>query len=356
MPYYDENLICHGDQECPAPLGVACLVRSRPRGFATRMTSPYHTSATVNDVRVRGSAPLSFYVTIALRGVAVDGEDAPSALTPLTQIILGSVGEANLYTGTWPAPADAPAIVWNEGHFPLAGKVKWNYIHTHEAWMETVHVWTGASAGALGARQFDGLGARTEGRARHARLPHTETQRWVSRRAAAVGASLACKWDRSTAAFEVINGTVQLDDVFNRKSPFVCSSFLHVRAGEPWVGISYLSPASHAAARPSVDMHSWIYVFVASNDTDAPSLGSYAGWTRPADDWLGLWPQPGPYSGRPVDKPWIPSNLVALWNLSPLAVVMGCSLLLLALRGVCACCARCCGKPAPPTPPRPILV
>ena len=168
-------------------------------------------------------------------------------------------------------PADAPAILWNEGEFALSGQVQWSYRHTHEAWGEGVQVWVGADAERFGMRGFAGLGNSAEGKARYASVSHDQTRGWMASRARQVDAFKACEWLRADWPYEVLDGDEHglspnvLDGRFDRKALGMCARLRHVLAKQPWVSITYLSPASPASVMPTADMHMWIYIFVASN-------------------------------------------------------------------------------------------
>lgn len=67
-------MIAHGDDQClDADNGVGCVIRRAPPGHATVMKLPLHAYTDLNDVRVAGSAPLQWYMVVAMRGRPHDG-------------------------------------------------------------------------------------------------------------------------------------------------------------------------------------------------------------------------------------------------------------------------------------------
>ena len=65
-------LISHGDDQCKAADGgVACLVRRMPSDHVHWLKTPFSVDADINDVRARGSKPMTHWAVMAIKGMSM---------------------------------------------------------------------------------------------------------------------------------------------------------------------------------------------------------------------------------------------------------------------------------------------
>lgn len=197
-------MITHGDDQCVQSAGgVNCAIQRSPWGYATKVTLPLYLSADVNDVRAEGSAPLSWYLLIAIKGRPDDGQHKSWTQMRLrfkpTQARLG-------YFGSYLIPSNVTSVFWREGTFKVTAPVRWSYFHNHGTWGYEMLFYIGANSTQLRMNEINlvstDLSERTD-----AEVEKVKSQ--LAAQASNVGAQLACHYQRTASQLEVYPNTAE---------------------------------------------------------------------------------------------------------------------------------------------------
>ena len=236
----------HADTACrPDAGGPMCQMRTFPAGYGMRYEEAMGFDGLLNDVRDKGSSPLTFYFEVAISFTTTPVQRPIGLIYCNTAVVpvLQETHPDDQWFGTFEVPAAQESIVWSVNRYDYSGKLLNLWLHTHTAFGYDGMWLVNGAPSDLGLALADWQHFEYPFRPNEHGLTTGDFKEHVLRSMRANGLTFRCILNPHNVHLDDDNPRLMRPGIYGFMSDVSCYEGADVvRAGEPITTIAFFSP------------------------------------------------------------------------------------------------------------------